>query len=90
MKGPYDDELPWPLKGNFQVKLLNQINDNSHHAVTRSADIDHNVNMLISNDSTTKRYGIYSPQFIKITPMLYLQSNYFKNDSLIFEASKHE
>jgi len=51
MKGPYDDELPWPLKGMFQVKALNQINDNSHHAVTRSVD---NVNMLISNDIASK------------------------------------
>ncbi|XP_065902971.1 uncharacterized protein [Dysidea avara] len=25
MRGPYDDQLKWPLKGHFEVKLLNQI-----------------------------------------------------------------
>jgi len=64
MKVPYDDELPWPLRGMFQVKLLNQINDYSHHAVTRSV---YNVNMLISNDSTSASKEVWhGPQFIKI------------------------
>ena len=27
MKGPYDDELEWPLRGTFTIELLNQIND---------------------------------------------------------------
>ncbi|XP_065903398.1 TNF receptor-associated factor 4-like isoform X2 [Dysidea avara] len=27
MKGPHDDELTWPLRGEFEIKLLNQISD---------------------------------------------------------------
>ena len=30
MRGPYDDDLSWPLRGEFEVKLLNQINDIEH------------------------------------------------------------
>ena len=33
MKGPHDDKLTWPLRGNFTVTLLNQISDNDHHSV---------------------------------------------------------
>ena len=32
MKGPHDDELTWPLRGRFKVKLFNQINDSEHHS----------------------------------------------------------
>jgi len=32
MKGPYDDELEWPLRGTFTIELLNQINDENHYS----------------------------------------------------------
>jgi len=32
MKGPHDDELTWPLRGKFKIKLLNQISDSEHHS----------------------------------------------------------
>ena len=44
-KGPYDDELSWPMIGMFQVRLLNQISDNSHHSRTSNV----NANLLASN-----------------------------------------
>ena len=31
MKGPHDDELKWPLREKFEVKLMNQISDSKHH-----------------------------------------------------------
>lgn len=33
MKGPHDDELTWPLRGEFEIKLLNQIRDSEHYSV---------------------------------------------------------
>ena len=30
MKGPHDDELTWPLRGEFEITLLNQISDSEH------------------------------------------------------------
>ena len=32
MKGPHDDGLTWPLRGNFEIKLLNQVSDTTHHS----------------------------------------------------------
>ena len=34
MSGPHDYQLTWPLKGKFQVTLLNQICDSGHHSVS--------------------------------------------------------
>jgi len=34
MKGPHDDELKWPLREEFEIKLLNQISDSQHHSDT--------------------------------------------------------
>ena len=31
MEGPHDDELTWPLRGKFEIKLLNQISDTLHY-----------------------------------------------------------
>ena len=38
MKGSHDDELTWPLRGKFEIKLLNQISDSEHHSVVMSFD----------------------------------------------------
>ena len=32
-KGPHDDKLTWPLRGNFMVSLLNQMGNTEHHNV---------------------------------------------------------
>ena len=32
MKGPHDDELTWPLRGKFDITLLNQTSDSEHHS----------------------------------------------------------
>ena len=34
MKGPYDDKLKWPLNGQCEVKLLNQISNNDNYSIT--------------------------------------------------------
>ena len=31
MRGSYDDQLKWPLKGLCEVKLLNQISNSKHY-----------------------------------------------------------
>ena len=89
MKGPYDDELSWPMNGRFQVKLLNQISDDSHHSRTGSV---YNANMIVTDaPSFLKAYSgnvkevWQEAQFIKMIP-----SRFLKYDSLIFEISKEE
>ena len=38
MRGIHDDELTWPLKGTFDMKLLNQLSDSEHLLVTITFD----------------------------------------------------
>ena len=30
-KSPHDDKLSWPMRGEFEIALLNQISDSEHH-----------------------------------------------------------
>lgn len=32
-EGPHDENMTWPFKENFEIKLFNQIGDNQHHFV---------------------------------------------------------
>ena len=32
MKGPHDDKLTWPLRGECEVKLLNQISECEYYS----------------------------------------------------------
>ena len=38
MMGPHDNTLRWPLRGEFGIKLLNQISDNYHYVTTVAYD----------------------------------------------------
>ncbi|XP_065901773.1 TNF receptor-associated factor 4-like [Dysidea avara] len=65
MKGPHDDELTWPLKEKFEVKLLNQISDYDHH--NSIVDYSHdNVSELSSGRvvSGDEAYGLGHKRFI--------------------------
>lgn len=33
VKGDYDDNLEWPIRGTVTVELLNHLNDKNHHAI---------------------------------------------------------
>ena len=53
MKGPHDDELTWPLRGKFKVKLLNQIGDCEHYSIAIAYDShtkSHNACRVIDGD----------------------------------------
>ena len=45
MKGKHDDELTWPLKGTFDVKLLNQLSDGEH------------LSVIVTYDNNTLKHG---------------------------------
>ena len=34
LHGPHDDQLHWPLKGGFIIRLLNQLEDRNHYWIT--------------------------------------------------------
>ena len=90
MKGPHDDELTWPLRGKFEIKLLNQISDSEHHSITVTFD-DDDIPDCCSNRVTgcEGAGGLGEPKFIsnnnlhKITPTC----QFLKDDRLFFQVS---
>ena len=92
MKGPHDDELTWPLRGKFKVKLLNQISDREHYLKTvgyhRDQVPDEYAGRVI--DGVKAKNGWGYPQFIsnedlhKVTPTC----QYLKDDCIFLQVSK--
>ena len=90
MKGPHDDELTWPLRGKFEVKLLNQISDCEHHSVTITYNNCTNVVLASRVTDGDKAKGWGKPKFIsheglhKATPTC----QYLKDDCIFLQVSK--
>ena len=93
MKGPHDDELTWPLRGKFEIKLLNQISDSEHHSLTvtyndRASDINAVVDRVTEGDRSENGWGhhqyISNEDLNKITPTC----QYLKDDCLFFQVTK--
>ena len=77
MKGSHDNELTWPLRGKFEIKLLNQISDSEHHSNS----------IVVTDDDCSNR--VTESEFIsnnnlhKITPTC----QFLKDDRLFFQVS---
>ena len=92
MKGPHDDELTWPLRGKFHIKLLNQISDREHHPWTLDYDDEDDeeeaIHRVTEGDMAVA--GLGTSQFIS-NKMLYKATQtrqYLKNDCLFFQITK--
>ena len=91
MKGPHDDELTWPLKGKFEIKVLNKISDNNHHSMTviYGDTALNDVAGKVTDGEKAKGWG--KGKFI---PNEILQNDtascqYLKDNCLIFQVSKY-
>ena len=85
MKGPHDDELTWPLRGKFEVKLLNQISDCEHH-VSQVKFVEKNrVTHYTRATFGWEKYRFISNEgFHKVTPTC----QYLKDNCIFFQVSK--
>ena len=90
MKGPYDEDLRWPLRAKFQVTLLNQVTDDEHVSITLSYD-DHtpdNCARRLDNeeeDSEPLHCDLISNRDLhKITP----SCDYLRNDCILLKICK--
>ena len=86
MKGPHYDKLTWPLRGNFEIKLLNQISDSKHYVM--KIPYDHNTPKdytgRVTGDRSGNGWGF--SQYIsndKIT----LSCQFLKDDCLFFQVT---
>ena len=87
MKGPHDDELTWPLKGKFEIKLFNQISDSEHYCMILHYYDEENEGCRVTEDSNWgwgHRQYITNKLLNKITPI----RQYLKDDCLFFQVTK--
>ena len=91
MKGPYDDNLTWPLKESFEIKLLNQISDSEHHSKILTYDNnkldDYNSRVIEGNRS---KHGWGCHQYICNEDLNKITSTcqFLKNDCLYLQVAK--
>ena len=89
-KGPHDDELTWPLREEFEVKLLNQISDCEHYskrAVYRESEDDNGLRVMSDNMltfSTGHHTFICHEDLQQVTPTC----QYLKDDNIFFQIRK--
>ena len=52
MKGPHDEYLTWPLRGKFEIKLMNQISDTKHCSsqIVYDEKVDNNSCSRVTDD----------------------------------------
>ena len=91
MKGSHDDELIWPLRGKFEIRLFNQISDSEHHSVTVTYNDNTNGpdHRVMEGDTSEDDWG--RPQFIS-NEDLYdttLTWQYLKDDCLFFQIANY-
>lgn len=86
MKGDFDDELPWPFRGNVTVRIVNQLEDSNHYE--RVIDFPKGTNPLsvdrVTVGSRVKAGHGYS-QFIPHLDLSYdRHCQYLKDDCIKF------
>ena len=91
MNGPHDDELTWPLRGKFEIKLLNQISDSKHYSLMVTYDDTISVvhtNRVTEGDRSKRGWGwdkvISNEDLDKITPA----RQFLKDDCLFFQVTR--
>ena len=92
MKGPYDDQLAWPLCGKkFDVTLLNQISDNEHHTAVINFDNSVNDDVAGRVKISVRAKGRECSNFISYTDLDKATSTRRYTDShLFFNVKLHE
>ena len=89
MKGPHDDELTWPLRGEFEIDLLNQISDSEHDSMTVAYDTPGKyASRVTESDRAATGWGyqrfISNEDLHETTPTC----QYLKDDCLFFLVTK--
>ena len=90
MRGQYDDQLEWPLRGVFSIQLLSQNGDegDDDDIVIMETPFDDNTPDLYCSrvvDADARGYGWGCPTFIAHTK---LKPRYLQNNCLKFYIKK--
>jgi len=91
MKGPHDDELKWPLRGKFELKLLNQTSDHKHDSNVVNFDCHTSGSVagrVITGNQASCGWGfcrfISNESLYKITS----KCQYLKDNCVFFQVKK--
>ena len=90
MKGPHDDELTWPLRGKFELKLFNQISDCEHHSsfvIYNDRNADGTAGRVSVGEKALgwgKQKFISKEDLHKVTPTC----QYLKDDCIFLQVNK--
>ena len=97
MMGPNDDQLSWPLRGKFEVVLLNQISDCAHRKITVVYDSNTpgcKATRMTGNSLASLRTseGWGNMEFLTHQDLHNTSSTcqFLKNDCLFFQVCKLE
>ena len=91
VRGDYDDNLEWPIKGTVTVELLNHLADDNHHAIRFTypeGKGDVSTKRVTSGERAKRGYG--KTRFIPHAELQYNEAKkcqYLKDDSLYFRVS---
>ena len=94
MRGNHDNQLEWPFRGTVHVELLNQLEDNHHHAekITFSSSETKNYNTQVKRGFTGVT-GLGRSRFIhqcELSRSDTMNRQYLKDDCLYIRVSKVE
>ena len=91
MRGDYDDNLTWPIRGTVIVELLNHLRDEEHHAIRFSypeGKGDVSTQRVTTGERAKRGYG--KTRFIPYTDLGHSPEKnrqYLKDDSLYFRVT---
>jgi len=87
MKGEYDDQLTWPVKGVLTVQILNQISDSHHGEQVKFRFVG--VSACQVKEKVVSAFGVYSDKFISHKNLYVVDGRYqyFRNDCVFFRVA---
>ena len=87
MKGPNDDQLQWPIQGQCEIELLNQISDSEHYFGV-GVYYDEGHNRVISGERN--EFSLWgNNKFIRNEDLNKVTSTcqYLKDDTILFKVN---
>ena len=87
MKGPSDKHLEWPMKGEYEVTLLNQSSNSMHHSVTHSVIVNNSHRPAFFSGERNPHASWHSESFIPHEDLT-TTNQFLKDDNLYFKVSK--
>ncbi|XP_065908111.1 myosin-13-like [Dysidea avara] len=88
MKGPYDDQLRWPMTVQSEVKILNQIGDSEHHLSSNfSCFQKYHERVIVGERNQSNFWGCGNFISLKELEKVTATRMYLKDDSFFLQVN---